>query len=175
MLSGLRSAHARPGLHVMTVKPGFVPTGMPEGMQLPGPLTAKPEQVAAAVLAASRKQRGTPCVIRKAASKSAPRYAASNERFAGQLGGPGETFGHQQRCECSAIARDRDEVKCARSTEMQLFAPAESCESQTVRKSSNKILGMTNPGTREPNSSQAALASPDTVMSIVRPSTTPVK
>jgi decaprenylphospho-beta-D-erythro-pentofuranosid-2-ulose 2-reductase len=48
-LSGLRNAHARSGLHVLTVKPGFVTTQMTTGMKLPPPLTASPEQVAAAV------------------------------------------------------------------------------------------------------------------------------
>jgi decaprenylphospho-beta-D-erythro-pentofuranosid-2-ulose 2-reductase len=51
-LSGLRNAHARSGLHVVTVKPGFVATQMTAGMKLPPPLTASPEQVAVAVLRA---------------------------------------------------------------------------------------------------------------------------
>jgi decaprenylphospho-beta-D-erythro-pentofuranosid-2-ulose 2-reductase len=50
LLSGLRNAHARSGLHVMTVKPGFVATRMTAGMKLPPPLTASPEQVASAIL-----------------------------------------------------------------------------------------------------------------------------
>ena len=56
-LSGLRNEFAGKGLHVMTVKPGFVDTQMTEGMDLPAPLTAKPEQVASAVLKAHRKGR----------------------------------------------------------------------------------------------------------------------
>jgi decaprenylphospho-beta-D-erythro-pentofuranosid-2-ulose 2-reductase len=56
-LSGLRNAHARTGLHVMTVKPGFVATRMTAGMKLPPPLTAQPAQVADAILAAQEKRR----------------------------------------------------------------------------------------------------------------------
>lgn len=51
-LSGLRNAEAKRGLHVMTVKPGFVATQMTAGMKLPPPLTAQPEDVAAAILKA---------------------------------------------------------------------------------------------------------------------------
>jgi decaprenylphospho-beta-D-erythro-pentofuranosid-2-ulose 2-reductase len=56
-LSGLRNAHARRGLHVITVKPGFVATRMTEGMKLPPPLTAQPAEVADAILAAQGKRR----------------------------------------------------------------------------------------------------------------------
>jgi len=56
-LSGLRNAHAKTGLHVMTVKPGFVATRMTAGMTLPPPLTAQPVQVADAILAAQHKRR----------------------------------------------------------------------------------------------------------------------
>jgi hypothetical protein len=56
-LSGLRNRLARSGVHVMTVKPGFVRTRMTEGMKLPGKLTAEPEEVAAAVIAAEAKRR----------------------------------------------------------------------------------------------------------------------
>lgn len=56
-LSGLRNAHARRGLHVMTVKPGFVATQMTAGMKLPPPLTAQPDEVAAAIVAAHEKRR----------------------------------------------------------------------------------------------------------------------
>lgn len=56
-LSGLRNAHARRGLHVMTVKPGFVATQMTAGMDLPAPLTAQPGEVADAILAAQEKRR----------------------------------------------------------------------------------------------------------------------
>ena len=40
------------GVHVVTVKPGFVATRMTEGMDLPKALTAEPAEVATAVLAA---------------------------------------------------------------------------------------------------------------------------
>lgn len=55
-LSGLRNRLAASGVHVVTVKPGFVATRMTEGMDLPGPLTATPEEVAAAILRASEKR-----------------------------------------------------------------------------------------------------------------------
>lgn len=56
-LSGLRNAHTKTGLHVMTVKPGFVATRMTAGMTLPPALTAQPAQVAAAILAGQEKRR----------------------------------------------------------------------------------------------------------------------
>ncbi len=49
-LSGLRSRLTKTGVHVVTVKPGFVATRMTEGMKLPPLLTAQPEEVAVAVL-----------------------------------------------------------------------------------------------------------------------------
>lgn len=55
-LSGLRNAHAKTGLHVMTVKPGFVRTQMTAGMKLSPVMTAEPEQVAAAILKAHEKK-----------------------------------------------------------------------------------------------------------------------
>jgi short-subunit dehydrogenase len=45
-LSGLRNRLARANVHVITVKPGFVRTKMTANLPLPGPVTAKPEQVA---------------------------------------------------------------------------------------------------------------------------------
>ncbi len=56
-LSGLRNRLARKGVHVLTVKPGFVETAMTEGMDLPGPLTAKPEQVAKAIHKGVQKKK----------------------------------------------------------------------------------------------------------------------
>ena len=56
-LSGLRNRLAATGVHVVTVKPGFVRTRMTEGMDLPARLTAEPEEVAAAVVRASRGRR----------------------------------------------------------------------------------------------------------------------
>ena len=45
-LSGLRNRLCKQGIHVCTVKPGFVYTAMTEGMKLNPLLTAKPEKVA---------------------------------------------------------------------------------------------------------------------------------
>ncbi len=55
-LSGLRNRLARSGVHVVTVKPGFVRTRMTDGMDLPARLTATPEEVAAAVVRAVRQR-----------------------------------------------------------------------------------------------------------------------
>ena len=43
LLSGLRNRLARSGVHVVTVKPGFVRTRMTDGMDLPARLTAGPD------------------------------------------------------------------------------------------------------------------------------------
>ena len=56
-LSGLRNRLYKKGVHVLTVKPGFVDTKMTEGLDLPGPLTAKPEQVARSVYKANRSKK----------------------------------------------------------------------------------------------------------------------
>jgi decaprenylphospho-beta-D-erythro-pentofuranosid-2-ulose 2-reductase len=56
-LSGLRNRLAKTGVRVITVKPGFVATRMTEGMNLSARLTAEPEEVAAAILAAEAKGR----------------------------------------------------------------------------------------------------------------------
>ena len=56
-LSGLRARLAASGVHVVTVKPGFVRTRMTAGMALPNSLTASPEAVARAVSRAVRRQR----------------------------------------------------------------------------------------------------------------------
>ena len=55
-LSGLRNRLVKKGVHVMTVKPGFVNTKMTEGLDLPAPLTAEPEQVANAVFKGMQKK-----------------------------------------------------------------------------------------------------------------------
>ena len=56
-LSGLRGRLARHGVHVVTVKPGFVYTRMTEGMDFPALLAASPEQVAEAIVRAVRRRR----------------------------------------------------------------------------------------------------------------------
>ncbi|MEQ9257653.1 MAG: SDR family oxidoreductase [Roseovarius sp.] len=56
-LSGLRNRLAKKGVHVLTVKPGFVATKMTEGKDLPEKLTTDPETLAKAVLRAAGKRR----------------------------------------------------------------------------------------------------------------------
>ncbi len=56
-LSGLRNAVAKRGLHVMTVKPGYVATQMTAGMKLTPALTAQPAEVADAIIDAQVKRR----------------------------------------------------------------------------------------------------------------------
>lgn len=54
-LSGLRNRLFRAGVHVLTVKPGFVNTRMTEGLPLPKILTAQPDQVAATIVRKASK------------------------------------------------------------------------------------------------------------------------
>ncbi len=56
-LSGLRNRLYRHGVHVMTVKPGFMETAMTEGMDLPKVLTAQPHQVAKSIVKAQGRGR----------------------------------------------------------------------------------------------------------------------
>ncbi|TYL92053.1 SDR family oxidoreductase [Bradyrhizobium rifense] len=56
-LSGLRARASRGGVHVITVKPGFVRTKMTEGIKLIGPLTVEPQIAGNAILDAVQKQR----------------------------------------------------------------------------------------------------------------------
>lgn len=56
-LSGLRNRLASSGVHVLTVKPGFVATRMTEGMNTPAALTAQPQQVAADVYRALQRRQ----------------------------------------------------------------------------------------------------------------------
>lgn len=58
-LSGLRNAHAKAGLHVLTVKPGFVATAMTKDMKLPPVITAQPDEVAAAIIKAQLAGRNS--------------------------------------------------------------------------------------------------------------------
>lgn len=62
-LSGLRNRLFHKGIHVLTVKPGFIDTKMTAGMDLPKPLTASPLQVAKAIEKAARKKKNTIYVL----------------------------------------------------------------------------------------------------------------
>ena len=56
-LDGLRHRLSSQGVRVLTVQPGFVATKMTQGMDLPGLLTASPQEVAADVYRAWRRGR----------------------------------------------------------------------------------------------------------------------
>ncbi len=58
-LSGLRNRLHRSGVHVLTVKPGFVRTRMTAGMSLPAPLTVTAEQAAGSLMRAYRRKRNS--------------------------------------------------------------------------------------------------------------------
>lgn len=62
-LSGLRNRLAAAGVHVVTVKPGFIFTRMTEHLTLPKPLTATPEQVAKAIAKAVNKKKNVIYVL----------------------------------------------------------------------------------------------------------------
>jgi decaprenylphospho-beta-D-erythro-pentofuranosid-2-ulose 2-reductase len=62
-LSGLRNRMAHAGVHVLTIKPGFVRTQMTEGLKLPAPITAEPEQVAKRILWAVKKNKNSIYVL----------------------------------------------------------------------------------------------------------------
>lgn len=52
-LSGLRNRLAKKGVHVLTVKPGFVRTKMIDGINTPAALTSTPDHVAKKIFAAA--------------------------------------------------------------------------------------------------------------------------
>ncbi|CAB3718895.1 putative oxidoreductase [Paraburkholderia sediminicola] len=54
---GLRARLFKSGVHVLTIKPGFVDTPMTAGMPLPGPLVATPERVANDIVRAVEKKK----------------------------------------------------------------------------------------------------------------------
>ena len=56
-LSGLRNRLFQKNVRVITVKPGFVRTKMTEGLDLPGMLTASPDELAHAIHRADRKNK----------------------------------------------------------------------------------------------------------------------
>jgi len=62
-LSGLRNRLYRHGVHVLTVKPGFVKTKMIENLPTPGVLTASPKQVALSISKAIRARKNTIYVL----------------------------------------------------------------------------------------------------------------
>lgn len=64
-LSGLRNRLFKSKVHVLTVKPGFVNTKMTEGLPLPAPLTAQPEDITKAIRKAIKKQTNTIYVFSK--------------------------------------------------------------------------------------------------------------
>lgn len=56
-LSGLRNRLFKSGVHVLTVKPGFMYTKMTENLSLPALLTAKPTEAAEAIFTAGLKKK----------------------------------------------------------------------------------------------------------------------
>ena len=64
-LSGLRNRLAGKGVHVVTVKPGYVRTQMTDGMDLPEFLTANPDEVADAIVRTIRRPRDVVYVRRR--------------------------------------------------------------------------------------------------------------
>ncbi|MFO7802827.1 MAG: SDR family oxidoreductase [Desulfovermiculus sp.] len=58
-LSGLRHRFFASGVHVLTVKPGFVATKMTADLDLPGKLTAQPQEVGDRIFEAVRKKKNT--------------------------------------------------------------------------------------------------------------------
>ena len=62
-LQGLRNRMAHAGVQVTTIKPGFMDTKMTFGMKLPKPLTASPEQAAAAMYKAIAAGKSTAYVL----------------------------------------------------------------------------------------------------------------
>ena len=55
---GLRAQLFKSGIHVLTVKPGFVDTPMTRGLPIPGILLAQPRTVARDILAALKSRKG---------------------------------------------------------------------------------------------------------------------
>ena len=62
-LSGLRNRMYHHGVHVVTVKPGFVKTKMIENLATPGPLTASPKKVAEKISRAIKRKSNTVYVL----------------------------------------------------------------------------------------------------------------
>ena len=64
-LSGLRNRLAPSGVHVLTVKPGFVRTRMTRGLKLPPLLTAEPQEVGDAIFRAAEESRANVVYVRR--------------------------------------------------------------------------------------------------------------
>ena len=64
-LSGLRNRLFASGVHVVTVKPGYVRTRTTDGTSLPRAMTASPAEVAEAVVRAVRRRRDVVYVRRR--------------------------------------------------------------------------------------------------------------
>lgn len=62
-LSGLRNRLFPAGVHVLTVKPGFIDTRMTAGLKLPKPITASADLVAARIIRAVKSKRNTIYVL----------------------------------------------------------------------------------------------------------------
>jgi len=62
-LSGLRNRMVMRGVHVVTVKPGFINTKMTAGMPLPKPITAEPVQLGSAIFKAVAKKKNVIYVL----------------------------------------------------------------------------------------------------------------
>jgi len=62
-LSGLRNKMFSLGVHVLTVKPGFINTKMTAGLNLPKALTASPDQVAKRIFAGVRSRQNVIYVL----------------------------------------------------------------------------------------------------------------
>jgi hypothetical protein len=62
-LSGLRNRLTAAGVHVVTVKPGFIDTKMTENLKLPKPITAQPIHLAKAISKAVKKKKNVIYVL----------------------------------------------------------------------------------------------------------------
>jgi decaprenylphospho-beta-D-erythro-pentofuranosid-2-ulose 2-reductase len=62
-LSGLRNSMLSHGVHVLTVKPGFIDTKMTAGLKLPKALTATPDQVAKKIFKGIRNRKNVIYVL----------------------------------------------------------------------------------------------------------------
>ncbi len=56
---GLQARMFKSGVHVLIIKPGLVATPMTEGLAMPAPLVAQPDQIAADIVRAIEKKKNT--------------------------------------------------------------------------------------------------------------------